>query len=155
MIRIFRGQLFRCKESEDTEAVAHIDTDDALFGKSSAAVISVPGLSCLQGAAMDIDNHRQFFMISGRTPNIEIEAVLTDCFSVLVVESDLIIMIADDLCKRIKGRQVSCLHGHRREGIALTDAFPVIGLLRFFPSQFAHRRFGIRDAGKQFCLSPA
>ena len=45
--------LRSCQEAKNAESVAHIDADDAVAGVAFAAVVPVPGLAGLQGAAVD------------------------------------------------------------------------------------------------------
>ena len=140
-------QLVGREEAEDPEAVAHVDREHALAGKTLAAVIGVPGLAGLEGTAVDEDQNRQILLRTGGLPDIQVEGILGIGLAEVVVQRDLIIMKADDLRERIVDRGIARLHGHGREGVGFQDAVPGLGILRLAPAQIPHGRSSIGNAG--------
>ena len=139
--------------AEHAQTIGEIHIDRTLARQVLAPVIAVPGLAGLQRAAVDIDVHRQSLCRAGGLEDVEIQRVLADGGAAVVRKRDLVIVIADDLGKRIVDRQIGRLHAHRRKVVADAHAIPRRDVLRLAPAQFAHRRGGIGDAGKDLHLT--
>ena len=101
---------------------------------------------------MHVDEDGKILHVSGRFPDVEIEGILADGRPPVVGQRDLVVVIADDLRKGVIVRGVRHLHGHGREVIGGKNAFPGFCRLWLAPSEVAHGRLRVRDAGIDFDL---
>ena len=143
----FRHQLFVGQITEHAETVGKVDIHRALPRQVFPAVVAVPGLPGLQRAAVDIDVHRQPLRRAGGLEDVDVQRVLADRGAEVVLQRDLVIVIADDLGERVIDRQVGRLHAHGRKVVAQAHAVPALHILRLAPAQLVHGRCGIGDTG--------
>ena len=143
----FRGQALVGQVPEHPQPVAQVHHDHALPGKARARVVRVPGLARLQGAPVDVDQHRQAADLPGGLPNVHVEAVLADGRHVVVLQRYLIVVEADDLGQAVVDGQMDRLHAHGGEMVPIEDALPGQRVLGLLPAQIPHGGLGVGDAG--------
>ena len=147
-MRILRRELPGRKIAEHAQAVAEVHHKHTLAGKALAAVIGVPGLAGLQGAAVDEHQHRQLLPGVRGPPEVEIEGVLAHGVAEVVAQAHGVIVKAHDLGQGVIDLGIARLHGHGRKLHAGAHTAPGLGILRRAPAQLAHRGLGIGDAGE-------
>ena len=120
-VRRFRRQLLQGQIPENAQAVAHVDDDHALLRQALPVVVLIPGLAGLQGAAVDEEEHRQRVsrLCAGGLPDVDVERILAHRRHPVVIQTDLVVVVADDLRERVIDGQIGGLHAHGREAVRL------------------------------------
>ena len=120
-VLVLRRQLVQRKIAEYAEPVAHIDDDDAVSGQRLAVIVLIPGLAGLQGAAVDVyqDGELLSFLRAGGLPDVDVERILAHRRHPVVIQTDLVVVVADDLRERVIDGQIGGLHAHGREAVRL------------------------------------
>ena len=132
MVRGLARQLRKRKKAKwrPSRVTQFVDNDDAILPVTrSPQYKGIEYRPVDVSAAVNPDDYRQMLLLRiGRRPDVEVEAILTDCW------------------RRLAWHGHTGLHARRSKRVSFARASPMCGRHRGTPTQIADRRGGERDS---------